>query len=118
MRTLWDKLMFVIVIKRRARVPATDSFVARRIAGPGLASNYFYQVRTKLEVYRKNVQQFKHCEAWSGFSVIVVMATCVCMQILPQQALAAVEAQIELHELKAWQVAEETKVAQPRKAFE
>jgi hypothetical protein len=33
------------VIKKRARVPAGDSFVVRRIAGPGLASNYFYQVR-------------------------------------------------------------------------
>ena len=44
LRTLWDKLMFHIVIKHRARIPATNSFVARRIAGPGLASNFFYQV--------------------------------------------------------------------------
>ena len=35
---------FQLIIKKRARVPAGDSFVARRIAGPGLASNYFYQV--------------------------------------------------------------------------
>ncbi len=35
------------MIKKRARVPAGDSFVVRRIAGPGLASNYFYQVKGK-----------------------------------------------------------------------
>ena len=37
--------MYQAVIKSRARVPSHDSFVARRIAGPGLASNYFLQVR-------------------------------------------------------------------------
>ena len=36
--------MYHAVIKSRARVPANNSFVARRIAGPGLASNYFLQV--------------------------------------------------------------------------
>nr|CAD7439625.1 unnamed protein product [Timema bartmani] len=36
---------FHLVIKKRGRVPASDSFVVKRIAGPGLASNYFYQVR-------------------------------------------------------------------------
>ena len=43
-RGLWDTFMYQAVIKSRARVPARDSFVARRIAGPGLASNYFLQV--------------------------------------------------------------------------
>lgn len=37
--------MFHGVIKSRGRVPSSDGFVARRIAGPGLASNYFYQVQ-------------------------------------------------------------------------
>ena len=37
--------MYHAVIKSRARVPAHDSFVARRIAGPGLASNYYLQVK-------------------------------------------------------------------------
>jgi hypothetical protein len=36
--------MYYIVIKPRSRIPINDSFVAKRIAGPGLASNYFYQV--------------------------------------------------------------------------
>ena len=35
----------VRLLKRLARVPSTDTFVARRIGGPGLASNFFYQVR-------------------------------------------------------------------------
>ena len=47
---MWDTFMFHAVIKKRGRVPAQDGFIARRIAGPGLASNYFYQVR-----------QQKHC---------------------------------------------------------
>ena len=32
---------------QRARVPAGDSFVARRIGGPGMAGNFFYQIKTK-----------------------------------------------------------------------
>jgi hypothetical protein len=32
------------VIKQLSRITINDSFVAKRIAGPGLASNYFYQV--------------------------------------------------------------------------
>ena len=47
-RGVWDAFMFHAVIKKRARVPASDSFVARRIAGPGLASNYFYQVNIEI----------------------------------------------------------------------
>ena len=43
-RAVWDAFMFHAVIKKRARIPASDSFIARRIAGPGLAANYFYQV--------------------------------------------------------------------------
>ena len=39
--------MFNAVIRKRARVPAGDSFVCRRVSGPGLASNYFYQIKTE-----------------------------------------------------------------------
>ena len=39
--------MFHGVIKKRARVPAGDSFIAKRISGPGLASNFFYQIKTE-----------------------------------------------------------------------
>ena len=44
-RGLWDHLMYQLVISKQARIPIKDSFIARRIAGPGLASEYFYQVR-------------------------------------------------------------------------
>ncbi|KAI0224495.1 hypothetical protein LSAT2_024502 [Lamellibrachia satsuma] len=44
LRAVWDTFMFHAIIKSRGHVPAHDSFIARRITGPGLASNYFYQV--------------------------------------------------------------------------
>ena len=47
LRLGWDTVIFHAVIKKRARVPAGDSFVAKRISGPGLASNYFYQIKTE-----------------------------------------------------------------------
>ena len=48
MRRTWDGLMFQLIIKPRGRVPSSNGFVARRIAGPGLASNYFFQVRRNI----------------------------------------------------------------------
>ena len=39
--------MFRAIIAKRARVPAGDSFIVRRVAGPGLASNFFYQIKTE-----------------------------------------------------------------------
>ncbi|XP_068087135.1 uncharacterized protein [Anabrus simplex] len=47
LRLMWDSTVFHLVIKKRGRVPACDSFLVKRIAGPGLASNYFYQIRTE-----------------------------------------------------------------------
>ncbi|XP_044734371.1 uncharacterized protein LOC123296783 isoform X2 [Chrysoperla carnea] len=44
-RLCWDSILFHAIIKKRGRIPASDSFVVRRIAGPGLASNYFFQIR-------------------------------------------------------------------------
>jgi hypothetical protein len=44
MRVLWDTAVFHLVIKNRGRIPASDSFVVKRIAGPGLMSDYYYQV--------------------------------------------------------------------------
>lgn len=42
-RLVWDTAIFHLVIKKRGRIPASDSFVVRRVAGPGLASKYYYQ---------------------------------------------------------------------------
>lgn len=44
LRILWDTTLFHLIIKKRGRVPASDSFVVHRIAGPGLASDYHFQI--------------------------------------------------------------------------
>lgn len=46
-RHTWDMVMFNAIIKKRARIPAGDSFIVKRVSGPGLASNFFYQVKTE-----------------------------------------------------------------------
>jgi hypothetical protein len=43
-RTVYDNSMFYGLLMWRARVPSQNTFVARRVAGPGLGSEYFYQV--------------------------------------------------------------------------
>lgn len=45
LRLLWDSALFHLIIKKRGRVPASDSFVVKRVAGPGLASDYYFQIR-------------------------------------------------------------------------
>ena len=47
LRQIWDSVLFHLVIKKRARIPASNTFIAKRIAGPGMASDYFYQVKTE-----------------------------------------------------------------------
>ncbi|KAK8396821.1 hypothetical protein O3P69_005057 [Scylla paramamosain] len=43
-RHVWDTVMFHLVIKKRGRIPASDSFLVKRIAGPGLHNNFYYQI--------------------------------------------------------------------------
>ena len=47
-RVVWDTTMFHLVIKNRGRIPASDSCVVKRIAGPGLATDYYYQVTSNI----------------------------------------------------------------------
>jgi len=47
LRQIWDTVMYHLLIRKRARVPLSDSFIARRISGPGMASTYFYQIKTE-----------------------------------------------------------------------
>ena len=61
--------MFKAIIAKRARVPAGDSFIVKRVAGPGLASNFFYQIKTEqalvaLEARMEvaEVEAYKVCE--------------------------------------------------------
>ncbi|CAH1129005.1 unnamed protein product [Ceutorhynchus assimilis] len=43
-RLMWDATAFHLIIKKRGRIPACDSFAVKRIAGPGLASDYYFQI--------------------------------------------------------------------------
>ncbi len=43
-RRLYDALMYRLVIRPLARVPASDSFTARRIKGPGMSSTVYFQL--------------------------------------------------------------------------
>lgn len=45
LRLLWDSLTFHTFIKKCGRVPASDSFVAKRIAGPGLGLEYYFIIK-------------------------------------------------------------------------
>lgn len=44
-RLVWDSMTFHCFIKKCGRVPASDSFAVRRIAGPGLALDYFFSIK-------------------------------------------------------------------------
>lgn len=44
-RLLWDSIMFHLFIKKGGRVPSNDSFAVRRIAGPGLALDYYFSIK-------------------------------------------------------------------------
>lgn len=44
-RLAWDSIIYHLVIKKRGRIPACDSFIVKRIAGPGMASDYYFQIR-------------------------------------------------------------------------
>ena len=68
LRSSWDLLMYQSVLKRLARVPSTDTFVARRIGGPGLASNFFYQVKPEqvlaaleMHIELEMLNEYKSC---------------------------------------------------------
>ncbi|XP_050297770.1 uncharacterized protein LOC126737100 isoform X2 [Anthonomus grandis grandis] len=43
-RLLWDTVIFHLIIKKRGRIPASDSFAVKRVSGPGLASDYYFQI--------------------------------------------------------------------------
>ena len=55
MTQFWLDIQFFVVLQllvsKRARVPLGDGFLARRIAGPGLAGAFFYQIRTEQALF-------------------------------------------------------------------
>lgn len=44
---MWDALTFHLFIKKNCRIPAGDSFAVKRIAGPGLASDYHFMIKSE-----------------------------------------------------------------------
>ncbi|XP_026470656.1 uncharacterized protein LOC113374909, partial [Ctenocephalides felis] len=44
-RLLWDHIAFHLIIRKRGRIPACDSFVVKRVSGPGLANDYYFQIK-------------------------------------------------------------------------
>ena len=47
LRDAYDSVIFQLLIKPLGRMPVVDSFAAKRVAGPGMASNYYYQITTE-----------------------------------------------------------------------
>ncbi|XP_063709490.1 uncharacterized protein LOC134837994 isoform X3 [Culicoides brevitarsis] len=44
-RIFWDSVMFHLFIKKVGRIPASDGFAVRRIAGPGLFQDYYFAIK-------------------------------------------------------------------------
>ena len=47
-QSLHDSIAYHLIIRRLARVPARDTLAARRLEGPGLSSQIFYQIKPEL----------------------------------------------------------------------
>lgn len=42
---MWDALTFHLFIKKWGRIPSSNSCAVKRIAGPGLASDYYFMIK-------------------------------------------------------------------------
>src|SRR3989338_1468966 len=60
LRKGWDHLIATQVILKNGRLPVTDSWLAKRIAGPGISSNYFFQLRPEIALLALQAK----LEAW------------------------------------------------------
>lgn len=47
LRWFWDKLMMLLVLRRRGRVPAANEFLTRRVRGPGITFQCAFQLPTQ-----------------------------------------------------------------------
>ncbi|KAJ8317953.1 hypothetical protein KUTeg_003044 [Tegillarca granosa] len=72
-RGIWDSMMFCMVIKSRGRVPSSDGFVARRVSGPGLASNFCYQINPEQALAALEARMERdELEAWKSHVISVI----------------------------------------------
>lgn len=44
-RIFWDAVTFHLFIKKCGRIPSNDSFAVKRVAGPGLALDYYFAIK-------------------------------------------------------------------------
>ncbi len=89
-------LMYHCLIKRNARSPSGDTFLARRIAGSGLASSHFYQVWLK-PMFHENKLVLKQ----------------YFLKTKPEQILAALESHLEIKILTAYMEYIQNKLNEP-----
>ncbi|XP_055603337.1 uncharacterized protein LOC129751698 isoform X2 [Uranotaenia lowii] len=83
-RLFWDAITFHLFIKKCGRVPASDSFAVKRIAGPGLVLDYYFAIKpeqalaafeAKMEL--DELQAFQHsmetviCQPQKDFSQFI-----------------------------------------------
>ena len=75
-RWAWDACMFQCVIRKRGRVPASDSVLVRRVAGPGLLSHFYYQISVEqaLAAFEARLELGKGIE----FTIFLLVLTWKC----------------------------------------
>lgn len=76
-RRTWDAFIFYTILKNRAKIPSSDTFIARRVEGPGIALDYFVQVFLKRNIRNKYLLMYLK-------------------KAKPEQILAALEVDIEI----------------------
>uniref|UniRef100_A0A1A9V1X0 Uncharacterized protein n=1 Tax=Glossina austeni TaxID=7395 RepID=A0A1A9V1X0_GLOAU len=64
LRLLWDSLTFHLFIKKCCCVAVSDSIAVRRIAGPGLALDYYFMIRSEqaLAAFAAQMELDDFCE--------------------------------------------------------
>jgi len=97
-----DGIFFHTIIRCNAKVPSNDTFIARRVAGPGLASDHFFQV-----AFTNNSQ----------YCFLLVLLLIRLIKINPEQALAALEANVEMNLLDAYRTYIEKIIEEPTRLF-
>ena len=71
----YDFIMFHLFIKRRGRIPSSNSISARCIHGPGILSNFLYKIETNevlaaIQIYLENLElSYFSCKLKSEFSL-------------------------------------------------
>jgi len=86
-RSAYDWFMFHGIVKIKGRIPIQNSFMAVRIQGPGLASNYYFQIKPDLALLALQLHMEKKVlEQYTIFINSKINE--------PEKALSALQAQL------------------------